>query len=284
MDELAERYLRDGYVKVEGALSASLLRCLKDEFAAWVEESKTHSGPFGTTYDGRPRFDVESDHTQTLPALRRVASPIDISDSYRMAVRNNGALDALKTLASPNLRFHHCKINSKLPGATTAVKYHQDFLFEPHTNTDLATVLFFLDDVTEDNGPLEVVPGSHKGPLYSLWQHGRFTGAVEKGVEIDAQKNSVRCTGRAGDACIMHTKLLHGSAPNRSHLPRTLFICCYAAADSLPLSPNPLPTAYAGELVAGSETNKVRCENYEGELPEVPKGASFFNQQEQAES
>jgi len=30
------------------------------------------------------------------------------------------------------------------------------------------TVLFFLDDITLENRPLEVVLGTHKGPLYSL--------------------------------------------------------------------------------------------------------------------
>ena len=54
-------------------------------------------------------------------------------------------------------------INLKLPSSGTAVKYHQDFPFEPHSNEDIMKVLYFLDDVTFDNGPLEVIPGSHKG-------------------------------------------------------------------------------------------------------------------------
>ncbi|HAZ17869.1 MAG TPA: restriction endonuclease subunit S, partial [Acidimicrobiaceae bacterium] len=44
-------------------------------------------------------------------------------------------------------------------GTATHLKYHQDLPFGPLTNQDLITVLFLLDEVTNDNGPLEVVPG-----------------------------------------------------------------------------------------------------------------------------
>ena len=51
-------------------------------------------------------------------------------------------------------------------------------MFEAHSNDDMITVLFFLDDVTEENGPLEVVPGTHTGPLFEHWHEGVFTGSV----------------------------------------------------------------------------------------------------------
>ena len=50
------------------------------------------------------------------------------------------------------------------------------------TNDDIVTCLLFLDDVTLENGPLEVIPGSHKGPLYSHWHDGVFTGAVDPSI------------------------------------------------------------------------------------------------------
>ena len=35
-----------------------------------------------------------------------------------------------------------------------------------------------LDDMTPENGCLMVVPGSHRGPMYSLFDGDRFTGFV----------------------------------------------------------------------------------------------------------
>ncbi|MEO1276685.1 MAG: class I tRNA ligase family protein, partial [Pseudomonadota bacterium] len=52
-----------------------------------------------------------------------------------------------------------------------------------HSNADLVTALLMIDEVTPENGPLEVQPGSHKGPLHSLWHEGRFTGAVAPEIE-----------------------------------------------------------------------------------------------------
>ena len=57
--------------------------------------------------------------------------------------------DMVADLIGPNVKFHHCKINLKLPGARTEVAYHQDFAYTPHTNDDIVTALLFLDDIDE---------------------------------------------------------------------------------------------------------------------------------------
>ncbi len=264
---------------IEDALSPEQLAPLQKQFTQWTHASRKHDAPHGETIDRRPRFDVEPGHSAERPALRRIASPIEISDDYLRAMRENKAVDAIVDLLGPNIKFHHCKINAKLPGAMTAVKFHQDFLYEPHSNDDLITALLFIDEVTEQNGPLEVVPGSHTGPLYGLWHDGVFSGAIDHRIAAEMVSKTVRCTGAAGAACLMHTRLLHGSAANRSAHPRTLFIAIYSAEDALPLSPNPLPSRYAGEVVRGRRTNRVRCCTYQMDLPEVPKSASFFDQQ-----
>ena len=256
------QFNRDGFLMLQDALDDKLLTSLNHRFQQWTEESKRHKKPFGETMDGRPRFDLEPGHSAERPALRRVASPIEIDDDYLRAMRDNRALDALTELIAPNLKFHHCKINAKLPGAATQVKFHQDFLYEPHTNHDLVTVLFFLDEVTEQNGALEVVPGSHTGALHDLWHNGIFTGAVDAKVAAEAARKTVRCTAAAGTACLMHTRLLHASAANLSAHPRTLFIVIYSAEDAMPLSPNPLPSRYAGEIVRGEASGRVRCCDY----------------------
>jgi len=135
--------------------------------------------------------------------------------------------------------------------------------------------------VTLENGPLEVVPGTHTGPIYSLWHGGRFTGAVADDVKAQHSENTVMCTGKAGSVCLMHARLLHGSAPNRSESARTLYITTYYAEDAIELSPNHLPSTLTHEIVRGEASGRVRCTPYDMELPEVPKDTSFFAQQEQ---
>lgn len=270
----------NGYLVVENAVDAQTLALLKSDFEAWVNESRDQTAPYGEAFDGRPRFDVEAGHTSQAPALRRVNAPVEISDAYYQAMTNSSMTQMVAELIGPDIKFHHSKINSKLPGGKTAVKWHQDFPFTPHSNDDLITALLMVDEVTDENGPLEVLPGSHKEAIHSLWHNGVFTGAVEEKLAAECQAGSVKCMGASGSVCLMHTRLLHGSAPNLSNDPRTLFIAVYSAEDAVPYSPNPMPNKYEGMIVKGERTGRVRSVDYQLELPEVPKGASFFVQQE----
>ena len=277
--EQVQQFHKDGYLLVENAVSGELLERLSAQFSSWVDESRAHHEPFGEMIDGRPRFDIEPEHSAQLPALRRVSSPIEISGDYLEAMRDSAIADLVGQLIGPDIKYHHCKINSKLPGTKTSVKFHQDFPFTPHTNDSLITALLFIDDVTEMNGALEVVPGSHTGPLYSLWHDGVFTGAVSEDIHADIANRTQLCTGKAGAICLMHTRLLHGSAPNLSEHPRTLYICVYSSVDAKPLTPNPVPNHFDQTIVRGSDTARIRCTEYELVQPQLPTGASFFTQQ-----
>ena len=277
--EQIEFYNTNGYVVVENVLTKEELQSLRDDFAGWVDESRSHDGPFGETIDGKPRFDLEDGHSAEKPALRRINSPHEISDAYMQVMADSGLTDAVADVVGPDVKLHHTKINSKLPGAKTAVKWHQDFPFTPHSNDSLVTALLMVDDVTETNGPLEVWPETHKGEIHDLWHDGKFTGAVSDDVTEQALANRVICTAPAGSVCLMHTRLLHGSAPNNSDAPRTLYICVYSAVDAIPFSPSPVPTSYQGMVVRGQDHGRVRAVDYNIPLPQLPKGTSFFDQQ-----
>ena len=274
-----DQFWHDGYLMVADAVTPAQLASLRDVFEHWVEESRAYDDDYGETLDGRPRFDLEPGHGADAPALRRVQSPEEVSEVYATVMRSARTVDMVAELIGPAIKFHHGKVNSKLPGAATKVKFHQDFPFQPMSNDDLITALLFIDEVTLENGPLEVVPGTHKGPLYPLWHNGVFTGAVSDDVYEKHQSQIVKCTGKAGSVCLMHSSLLHGSAPNLSDKPRTLYISTYYAEDAIELSPNALPSTLTHELVRGETSGRVRCSTFELPLPEVPKETSFFAQQ-----
>ncbi len=91
------------------------------------------------------------------------------------------------------------------------------FPFHPtHSNDDIITALLMVSEVTPENGPLNVVPGSHQGPLWSHWQEGRFTGAVDDEVVATHCQQPQACFGPAGSVRFMHTRLLHASSPKRN--------------------------------------------------------------------
>jgi len=269
----------NGYLVISDAVSKVMLADLQREFYGWVEQSRQHDENWGETIDGKPRFHLEAGHTKALPRLLRVNAPVEISRTYYDAMADSPMTDYVASLIGPDVKLHHTKINSKQSGGETVVKWHQDFGFTPHSNDSVVTALLMIDEVTEQNGPLEVSPGSHRGPIHGLWHDGIFTGAINAEIAAGCASKAVTCTGSAGSVCLMHTRLLHGSAANQSDAPRTLFISVYSADDAIPLSPSPMPNRYEGMTVRGQSQGRVRSIDFCVDLPQLPETASFFDQQ-----
>ena len=278
--EQVEAFWRDGYLVLDGAVPADDLADLQAVIGGWVEESRNHVAPWGTTMDGRGRFDVQPGHSAEHPALRRVASPQEVCDVHLRIMRDSPLVDAAAQLVGPNLAVNNVKTNCKQPGVGTTVRFHQDLAYEAHSNDDMLAALLFVDDVTLDNGPLEVLPGTHRGPIFDHWQDGVFTGTIADR-DLAGLGEPVACFGPAGSACLMHTRLVHGSAANLAEHPRTLAIFSYRSEDSRILHPNHLPSIHEGEVVRGVATGRVRASSYEMALGEKPTTASFFDQQAQ---
>jgi phytanoyl-CoA hydroxylase len=283
MGALAESQIQqfrdEGYVCAEGAVTPTQLAALNAALAGWVEEAARRGENFGETIDGRARFDLQPGRARVPPALRRVNNPVEVSDTYYEVMADSALTDMVAQLIGPDVKFHHSKINVKLPGTATVVEDHQDFAYTPHTNLDIVSALLMLDDMTLENGCLMVAPGSHRDGIFSLWHDDHFTGTVSDAVRACYADRMVPITGAAGSVCLMHTLVLHGSSPNRSRGSRGLFIPVYTAADALPLAESPVASKFQGLIVRGEATRFARVIDCEVELPEVYRETSFFGLQ-----
>jgi phytanoyl-CoA hydroxylase len=274
--EQTDAFWRDGYLTVPDAVTPDQLAALRGQLRAWIEESRGHDAPWGSLIDGRPRFDLAPGHRATDPQLRRVSAPSEMAESFRAAMQASRMTDMVADLIGPNVAYHHCKINLKLPGAETEVGWHQDFPFTPHSNDDLVTALLFLDDVTMDNGALMVVAGSHRNGLRSLYRGERFVAKVADNIAAEAERVAEPAIGPAGSVCLMHTSLLHGSKANDSPRSRNLFITVYRAADAWPLAASPVPSSLMGLIVRGTAQRTARLMQATVELPPDSAASSFF--------
>ena len=180
-------------------------------------------------------YDLEDTHSAAEPRVRRLKAPHNIHPAYFRASRNDNVVAILKDLWG-SVRFDTGKLNMKSAGYGAPVEWHQDWAFYPHTNDDLAAVGIMLDDVDLDNGPMMVVPGSHKGPIYDHHgPNGRFCGAMEPArCDIDLSR-ALPCLGRAGSVTVHHVRAVHGSATNFSGRERRFLLYQYRAADAWPL-------------------------------------------------
>jgi ectoine hydroxylase-related dioxygenase (phytanoyl-CoA dioxygenase family) len=177
--------------------------------------------------------------------------------------------DIAADLLGPNVRFREIMMNFKWAGGGAEVKWHQDLVFYPHTNVGTCQFLVALEDVGPEQGPLQVVPGSHKGPIFAHYnQEGEWTGAIaDKDMADVALDKAVTLTGRAGSVSVHHSLTVHGSDRNMSSTGRPVFVITFSAADAIPYTAPPYPSSHYGKLVRGEEPGIAHHEALQMPLP-----------------
>ena len=256
-DQIA-RYREDGYVVAFDVVSAEAideLRRVTDEF---VEESR------GVT-EHTDAFDLEPGHTREAPRLRRLKSPVGRHPVYDAALRHEGILAIVSSLIGHGLRYNGDKLNMKWSGYGSAVEWHQDWAFYPHTNDDLLAVGIALDDMTAENGCMLMAPGTHQGPIYDHHQDGVFVGAITDD-DFDPS-GAVEVTMSAGSISLHHARTAHGSLPHMSAAPRRLLLFQYCAMDAWPVLGAGSWDAFTSTIIRGEPTRAPRMTDVPVRIP-----------------
>ena len=274
--ETIESYRRDGYIVVEGLLDDGTRQRMKQVLAKLIEQACGVSAHDNV-------YDLEPTHTPAEPRVRRIKKPHLVHPVFAEFMRSPKLLAVLSALLGPSgVRLHGSKLNLKAPEYGSPVEWHQDWAFYPHTNDDLLAVGVLLDDATPRNGPLLVLPGSHRGPTFN--HHGAdgiFCGAMEPsrdGLDFTA---AVPLIAPAGSCSFHHVRAVHGSAQNRSTLSRNLLLYEFGAADAFPLMGVPDWDEFNSRLLIGTPTVVPRTVECPVRMPLPPaanQGSIYENQ------
>ena len=139
-----------------------------------------------------------------------------------------------------------------------------------------------LDDMEPTNGPLLVIPGSHKGPIWDHHANGRFCGAIDPSLIEREVAAALPLTGKAGSMSFHHVRLVHGSAQNTSNRRRQLLLYEVAASDAWPIMAPALSfTDFDQRMIAGQSTIEPRLASVPVRMPYPPaphQGSIFENQ------
>ena len=249
---LREQYFRDGYLGAPALIDPSRLAQLNERSAHYVDESRFAPGD--------RRFDVEPDHSAERPRLRRLNSPVDVDPVFWEFAARGPFVDIAEDLLGPDIKFHHAKLNYKWSGGGEGVQWHQDIQFWPHTNYDVLTIGVYLTDVSADMAPMGVIPGSHAGPLYDLYDHAlQWTGSIRDedipGIHVE---QASYIAGPAGTITVHNCRSVHGSPRNWSDRPRPLLLCAYSAGDAMPITDLVAKTPHGDEIVRGQRARWAR--------------------------
>ncbi|RAI54591.1 phytanoyl-CoA dioxygenase family protein [Roseicella frigidaeris] len=261
-------YDRVGAIVVPDVLSAAEIAELRAVTDGFVERARQV-----TAHDAI--YDLEDSHTPQQPRVRRIKAPHLHHEAYGRLVRHPGIVACLQSLWGPDIRFDTAKLNLKSAGFGAAVEWHQDWAFYPHTNDDLAAVGVTMDDMELENGPLLIIPGSHKDPVVHdhHGEDGCFCGAMDPSKKEVDYGAAVPLTGKAGSITIHHVRAVHGSAPNTSNRDRRLLLFQFRAADAWPLLGFPEGIeAYDRLMVAGTPGLSPRLAPVPVRLPLPPAG------------
>jgi ectoine hydroxylase-related dioxygenase (phytanoyl-CoA dioxygenase family) len=270
-----QAYREHGYLVVPELVDPATLAEMRRVIGGFVERARAV-----TAHDDI--YDLEPSHRPDRPRVRRIKKPHALDAVFDGFMRSERLLAVLTRLLGPGVRLHGSKLNIKAPEYGSPVEWHQDWAFYPHTNDDLLAVGVMLDDCQLENGPLMVMPGSHKGPVHDHHADGYFCGAIDpEACPLDFTR-AVPLTGKAGSCSFHHVRLVHGSAQNTSKLPRQLLLYEFAATDAWPLMMGAGNLAeFDSRIVRGDKTIEPRLTAVPVRMPLPPargQGSIYENQ------
>ncbi len=241
-------YKTEGYLLLPGFISDEWLDRLNAATASFIEQSQSLT-------ESSSRILVEPSHTPEAPRLRRIPHTVSAHPDFEEFGLRGPLLDLAEDLLGENVRFHHSKLNFKWHSGGEAVDWHQDIQFWPHTNYGPLTIGVYLTDVSDEMGPMGIVPRSHTSELFDLAdEDGNWTGSIN---QTDLQRvdldNVAWLTGPRGSVTVHSCRSIHGSKPNGSESMRPLLLHTYAPAHAHTITGLMDRVPLANTLVRGVE-------------------------------
>lgn len=180
--------------------------------------------------------------------IRTVVNPHLWDPVFERLPRHPTLLAAVEKLLGEPVTAWQMGINRKAALKGDMWFWHQDY---PAYRVDdhipeprMVNALIFLDDVTHANGPLMIVPGSHRideaaPPDVDHGTSYAFRYAEPALIERAVAAGGIRIpTGPAGSVVLMHVNALHGSGPNLSPWTRGLITLTYNAISNKATAPS----------------------------------------------
>ncbi len=260
-----QQYRDEGYLVLESRVPMQVIADIRAEIARFQDEAR------GLT-ESNDRLDLEDSHTPDDPRIRRIKLPHTLSDPVRDLLYSDAVLAPVRDLLGPDVRLHTTKLNMKSKGHGAPIDWHQDFAFYPHTNDDVLAVGVVIDDMAAENGPLQVFPGSHKGPIYDHHKDGVFVGAMTLDAAGIMVKDATQLTAPAGSISIHHGRIVHGSAKNVSDRDRRMLFLEMLAADAFPVLGGMTKfeslEVYNSRMLCGTPTVEPRLQDVPVRIPQ----------------
>ena len=160
-----------------------------------------------------------------------------LANQYLNSVRIDKRLqNIVRDLLGNHVRQINNQIYFREAGDQDTFAWHRDTIFrESHLfssglETDYLQTIIAVDDITEENGAVEFITGSHFWDSFSnpknlrKFERGRYTGT--------------KYTAQKGDVMVWSVKVVHGSEANVSDSPRMTYMNGFCKTKSVSAYPD----------------------------------------------
>jgi non-haem Fe2+, alpha-ketoglutarate-dependent halogenase len=135
-------------------------------------------------------------------------------------VHHPAVLDAIEDAIGPDILCWTTNFFIKEAHSPGFVSWHQDSTYWGLDPDEVITAWIAFTDVTEENGYMQVIPGSHKVDQLPHVDTFHKDNLLSRGQEIAVEVDKSKAVGLAlqpGEMSLHHIKLVHGSDANRSN-------------------------------------------------------------------
>ncbi len=215
--EQLDFFSAQGYLKYGALFSAAetekLGREYDETFRKAVEENQFRNLSINDGGDAQAKTGAATQMYQMMQMCER-------SLLFRNLLYDERILDIVQDLIGPNIMLFHDQALYKPARHGGAVFWHQDNSYWRCRPANLVSCWMTFDDVTRENGAMQVIPGSHLKPMWH--KQSEQTSALLKIEGID-EAQAVVVDLPAGGVMFHHCQTLHYTAPNTTERRRRAF-------------------------------------------------------------
>jgi len=238
--EQLEQYESDGFLLIRNYIPKEIIHELTDELGRLSADETIR----------------ELDNVITEPDNNEVRSLFNLpqmSHMFDKISRSRQLLDIVMQLLGGPVYLHQSRINIKPAFRGKSFPWHSDFETW-HVEDGLPRIRclscsIFLTENNPYNGPLFVIPGSHKYYIscagetpenhFRVSLKKQYYGSPDESAleQLLAGKQINGCFGEPSDLLIFDGNIMHGSPDNISNMPRTNLFLAYNSCENPPQEP-----------------------------------------------
>jgi hypothetical protein len=247
--EQINQYREQGFLLLPGFLLPSEIAAIKSQLPSVFAEQ------------GRRRVN-EKDGV----AIRSIYGAHTTNEIFNRLTRLPRLVEPARQILGSDVYVYQFKVNAKLGFGGDQWEWHQDYIFwrreDGMPSPRVINIAIFVDEVNEFNGPLFLIPGSHKRGMIetpgrdtridrtqaaaysqspdwiaSLTAKLKYSLDKETVGRLARKQGMVAPKGPAGSALLFDGNLVHGSANNISPFDRVLILVTFNSVENKPVSP-----------------------------------------------